>query len=231
MTRFEWGLWGVSVAAVVASFLVFSNDYLTLAASVTGVTSLIYAAKGNVLGPALMIVFSVLYGVISCLFGYYGEMMTYVGMTLPMSVVSLISWVRHPFRDSAQVTVAKVSKKAASVMIVLSVLVTVGFYFVLRALGNANLLFSTFSVTTSFAAAFLTFLRSPYFALAYALNDAVLIVLWSLASVSDLSYIPMIVCFGVFLINDTYGFLSWRKMAKMQSQSARNGQPKHSPEK
>ena len=140
--------------------------------------------------------------------GYYGEMMTYVGMTLPMSVVSLISWVRHPFRDSAQVTVAKVSKKAASVMIVLSVLVTVGFYFILRALGNANLLFSTFSVTTSFAAAFLTFLRSPYFALAYALNDAVLIVLWSLASVSDLSYIPMIVCFGVFLTHQRYLRLS-----------------------
>lgn len=38
-----------------------------------------------------MILFSLLYGIISFTFSYYGEMLTYVGMTMPMAVFALIS--------------------------------------------------------------------------------------------------------------------------------------------
>lgn len=50
-------------------------------------------------------------------------------------------------------------------------------YFILRAFNTANIIPGTISVTTSFVAVYLTFRRSPYFALAYAANDVVLIVL------------------------------------------------------
>lgn len=82
---------------------------------------------------------------------------------------------------------------------------------------TAKLLPGTLSVTTSFAAVFLTFRRSPYFALAYAANDAVLILLWVLASMTDSSYISVAVCFCAFLANDIYGYISWRKMKIRQS--------------
>ena len=76
--------------------------------------------------------------------------------------------------------------------------------------------FSTLSVSTSFIAAYLTFRRSPYFALAYAANDVVLIILWTMASFIKTSYISVVICFVVFLINDLYGFVSWLKMEKRQ---------------
>ena len=101
-------------------------------------------------------------------------------------------------------------------MSALTLAVTVIFYFVLRRLDTANLIPSTISVTTSFAAAYLTFRRTIYFSLAYAANDAVLIVLWGLASLSDHSYLAVLVCFIVFLANDLYGFFSWRKMQLRQ---------------
>ena len=63
---------------------------------------------------------------------------------------------------------------------------------------------------------YLTFRRSPYFALAYAMNDLVLIVLWALASIEDKSYFSVVICFVVFFVNDMYGFISWRRMAKRQ---------------
>ncbi|MBO5270667.1 MAG: nicotinamide mononucleotide transporter, partial [Clostridia bacterium] len=84
------------------------------------------------------------------------------------------------------------------------------------ALHTENLLISTISVTTSFFAASLVFLRSPYYALAYAANDVVLIVMWIMASVEDISYLPMILCFVMFLLNDLYGFVNWRRMEKRQ---------------
>ena len=91
------------------------------------------------------------------------------------------------------------------------------FYFILKHFNTANILPSTLSVTTSFLAVYLTFRRSPYFALAYAANDIVLIILWILASLYDVRYVSVVVCFVAFLVNDIYGYLSWQKMKKRQA--------------
>jgi len=222
LSRFELGLYVVSVTAVLLSFIFSgSGDVLTLISSLIGVTALIFLAKGYVIGQVLIVVFSVFYGIISFFFGYYGEMITYLGMTAPIAVVTLISWMRHPFEGTKEVEVSRLDAGQLTSMLLLSVIVTVVFYFILKALGNANLLFSTISVTTSFIASYLTFLRSPYYALGYAANDLVLIVLWVLASVSDASYVPMVVCFVMFFANDLYGFYSWIKMQKRQSVSGK----------
>ena len=214
----EWLLWSGSCLAILVCFFLFdSSDTLTLIASLVGVSSLILCAKGNPAGQVLMILFSLLYGYISLTFAYYGEMITYLGMTAPMALFSLISWLRHPYKgQKSQVQVATMRPCDWLLALMLTLAVTVTFYFPLRALGTANLLPGTLSVATSFLAAYLTWHRSPYFALIYAANDVVLLVLWVLASFSDRSYISVVVCFSAFLVNDLYGFISWRHMQKRQ---------------
>lgn len=93
---------------------------------------------------------------------------------------------------------------------------SLAFYFVLGYFDTANMLPSTVSIATSFLAVYLTFRRSPYFALAYAANDVVLIVLWTLAALADISYISVIICFAMFLVNDLYGYIRWKCMEKHQ---------------
>ena len=39
-----------------------------------------------------------MYGAISYTFAYYGEMITYLGMTMPMAVFALISWNAQPLQ-------------------------------------------------------------------------------------------------------------------------------------
>lgn len=218
LTRFEKLLWSGSVVCITAFFLLFDRgEYLTLAASLVGVTSLIFCAKGNPLGQLLMILFSLLYGVISYTFAYYGEMLTYLGMTMPMAIFSLVEWLRHPFKGNhAEVEIGKMSKKETAFMFVLTAIVTAVFYFVLKYFHTANLVPSTVSVVTSFLAVYLTLRRSPYYAAAYAANDIVLIVLWSLAAASETRYLAVVVCFVAFFVNDIYGFVNWRKMGKRQ---------------
>ena len=215
---FERCLFGGSVLLILAAFIIFDREnYLYLAASLVGATSLIFCAKGNPIGQLLMIVFSTMYGIISYTFGYYGEVITYLAMTLPMAVVALVSWVRNPYeKGNAEVKVNRIGAKEVCFMLALSAAFTVIFYFVLKAFGTASLLPSTFSITTSFIAVYLTFRRSSYFALAYATNDVVLIILWALASHEDASYISVLVCFVMFLVNDLYGFVSWKKREKTQ---------------
>lgn len=217
----EIALWLISVLLIISSFCLFDRtNYLTLAASLIGVTSLIFNAKGNPIGQLLMIIFSLLYGVISYTFSYYGEMITYLAMTMPMAAFALISWLRHPYNGKkSEVTVNTLKKPEIIFMWILTVTVTIIFYFILAFFRTANLIPSTISVTTSFLAVYLTFRRSPYYALAYAANDIVLIVLWSLASLENTRYISVIVCFAAFLSNDIYGFINWNKMLKNQRKS------------
>ena len=216
-TKFELALWGISLTTVFLSFIIpAERDWLSLLASLIGVTALIYNARGNVMGQILCIVFALLYGIISIVFGYWGEAITYLGMSLPAAVVSTISWIRHPYGDTGEVRASKMTKKITVFMFIVSIPVTAIFYLALRALDTPNLIWSTVSIITSFIASFLTFMRSPYFALAYSLNDLVLIVLWGLASFESISYLPMVACFFMFLFNDTYGFFSWKRMQKRQ---------------
>ncbi len=219
-SKFEWLLWSMSVLAVVLSFLLFDRgSYLTLSASLIGVTALIFCAKGNPFGHILGILFGVLYGVISYGMAYYGEMITYLGMTVPMAVIALISWLRNPYQENkAEVRINCLQGREYVVLSVLTVVVTAVFYFILKHLGTANLIPSTFSVTTSFAAVYLSFRRSELFALAYAANDIVLLILWVAASFTDKSYISVVTCFLAFLVNDIYGYINWSKMKKRQSE-------------
>ena len=220
-SKLEIALWSSSVLLIVGSFCLFDREnVLTLIASLIGVTSLIFNAKGNPFGQVLMVVFSLLYGIISYSFAYYGEMITYLGMTMPMAVFALISWLRNPYKgNKAEVKVNSICKAEAVWMWIGTALVTAVFYFILAYFNTANIIPSTISVTTSFIAVYLTFRRSPLFALAYASNDVVLIVLWVLASVSDIRYISVVVCFVAFLVNDIYGYLSWQKMKVRQSEN------------
>ncbi len=217
LTKFEWILWISSLVVVSASYLLSPDrDWLTLLTSLVGVTALIFVAKGYVIGQAFCVVFAVAYGVISFYFRYYGEMITYLGMSAPSAIAAMIAWLRNPHKDSSEVKVATLTKRKLAAAIGLTAIVTVTFYFILRALNTANLGFSTLSVATSFLASTLTFLRSPWYAVAYAANDVVLIVLWGMATVADISYLPMIFCFLMFLFNDLYGFFNWRRIKKRQ---------------
>ncbi len=220
LNTFEWILWTCSLAAIIASFFsVGSTDYANLAASMLGVTSLIFAAKGDAFGLMIMLVFSLTYSFVSFTFKYYGEMIIYLCMQLPCCIVSLVSWLKHPSdKGSAEVKIGKFKKKYLAVLIPLAVAVTTSFYFILQAFDTANLIVSTVSVATSFVALFLMALRIPAYAIAFIFNDIVLVVLWSLACVENLGYLPLVVSFGIFLINDSYTFICWTKR-KRQSEN------------
>ena len=219
-TKAELILWISSISLIIISFYIFDKEnYLILTASVIGVTSLIFNAKGNPFGQFLMIIFSLIYGIISFSFKYYGEMITYLGMTMPMAIFALISWIKNPYNgNKAEVKVNKVSKVELLIMCIIATIITFIFYFILKMFNTNNIIPSTISVTTSFIAVYLTFRRSPYYAVGYAANDVILIILWLLATIQNITYISVVICFIIFLVNDIYGFINWRKIERKQLQ-------------
>ena len=216
LKKHEIGLWIVSFLAIIMSFIIFKNkDYLSLLVSLIGVTSLIFLAKGDFIGQILMIIFSLIYGYISIHAKYYGEAITYLGMTLPIAVLSLVVWIKNPY-SKHEVKVSEMTVNKYLVLFLLNMIVTVIFYFILKSLNTNNLIVSTISISTSFIAASLQAFRNRFYAIAYSLNDLVLIILWTLASVENNNYISLIVCFVMFFINDIYGFINWTIMKNRQ---------------
>ncbi len=219
-TKVELAIWICSIAIILITSLLFGDSsFLAIIASLIGVTTLMLLAKGFPLGHLFGIIFALLYGYISYQSRYYGEMITYLGMQMPMAAISLVGWSRNTAdRGEAEVKVERLTKRKALSVVVLTLAVTIFFYFVLRYFDTPNLIVSTISVTTSFAAAYLTYLRSPYYALAYASNDIILIILWGLTIPYSRNAIAMTCCFGAFLVNDIYGFINWHKLEAQQSQ-------------
>ena len=214
LSTLEKCLWSGSILIILTAFLLLGNkDYMTLTASLIGATALIFVAKGDVIGQVLTVVFSIFYAIISWQFHYYGEMLTYLGMTAPIAAASIITWVRNLYSEH-EVKVKVLGANAWWILLGATAAVTAAFYFVLKAFDTPNLLFSTISIATSFLASSLMLFRSAYYALAYGLNDIVLIILWVLASVSNTVYIPMVICFIIFFLNDVYGFINWRRTRK-----------------
>ena len=172
---FKWYEYLIYFIALTSNIVVFiltsSTDYLNLIASLIGVTALAFLAKGNVVGQFLTVIFSTIYAYISYNCAYYGELITYLFMTAPIAVISIISWLKHPFEgNKSDVEINEIKNKEYILLGGLSLVVTVVFYFILDALGTDNIYVSTLSVFTSFTASYLMFRRSRFYAIAYALN-------------------------------------------------------------
>ena len=59
-SKFEICLWTISVLTITVTFIIFNKtNYLSLVSSLIGVTALIFNAKGNPIGPFIMIIFSI----------------------------------------------------------------------------------------------------------------------------------------------------------------------------
>lgn len=201
---------------MLSQLLLGNTEWAFMVVSMVGISALIYTAKGHVMGPLIMILFSITYSLISLSYDYYGEAITYGGMTLPMSILALIAWVKHPSSQNNQVKTAVLTKREWLICGLYAILVTGALGIVLYLFDTPNLVLSTISVTTSFVAVYLTYKRSQYYAVAYALNDFILIGLWVYASTTHEAYMPLVVCFSLFLIYDIYGYIAWNRMSNKQ---------------
>lgn len=68
-------------------------------------------------------------------------MVTYLGMTMPMAILALITWVKNPYKgNKTQVKVNTIKIKEILFIFLLSIIVTIAFYFILRYFNTANII-------------------------------------------------------------------------------------------
>ena len=137
--------------------------------------------------------------------------------TLPLMIVGLVNWLRH--QDNTNTVIIKeITKKELIIVLVSQLIMSVGYYYLLKSFNTSNLLVSTFSVVASIIATYLTARRSEYGFAGFIINDLFLIVLWSIPVFNgNMNIIPVLLCPVLLLINDIYGVYNWRRIKKKQS--------------
>ncbi len=216
LSLFEVILWLSSLVILMVANILTGANILVLIATLFGATALIFIAKGLPLGPILSMIYGSIYMFVAYDFGYYGEIAVFLLLSLPTAIYTLNTWLKHPYDESKEVKISRLNKKTLLFTIMCAFVISIGFYFILGLLNTENLWVSVFSVFTAMIAALLMIYRVPYYAIAYALNDIVLITLWVLASLTSITYIPVVICYVIFLINDLYAFTAWMKRRKLQ---------------
>lgn len=206
------------IIIIVCYFLGADRNILSLITSILGVITVIFGAKGLVWAPIINLMYNIVYIILSYTQGFYGEVIIYIFFMTPINIAMIISWLKNKSKqDENIVEVNKVSKKEYIILFIVTLFVTVGFYYLLKALNTSALLISTISLIDSFIATYLLYRRCSNYALSYIVNDIILIGLWSFSLKNNgIAYLPMILSFIVFLVNDIYGFISWKKREKEQ---------------
>ena len=210
----------ISLIIIIACFFLGTDkNILSLVTSILGVITVIFGAKGLVWAPVVNLLYNIVYIILSYTQAFYGEVLIYIFMMTPINIAMIVSWLKNKSKEDENiVAVNKISKKEYILLFVFTFVVAVGFYFILKALNTTALFISTISLIDSFIATYLLYRRCSNYALSYIVNDIILIVLWSFAIINNgIAYLPMVLSFLVFLVNDIYGLISWKKREKLQN--------------
>lgn len=217
-SMFEIILLVSSVLITVMFGIIFKSDILTVVTSLVGILCALLLAKGLVLGQLVGIAIVILYSLVSYKNGFYGEMIIYIGIMLPMYVWGIFEWIKHKSSKTNSIEVNQISKKEWAIVSFVAVILFVAFYFLLKRLNTSELIVSTLSVVDNLFAVYLLARRSKYGFVSYIVNDLILILLWGIPVIQgNLLLLPMLMNPVVNLVNDSYGVINWTKLQKEQS--------------
>lgn len=209
----------VSLLGITLCFIFeVDKNVLSFITSLIGVISVLLVAKGLVIAPFINIFYNILYSIVAITQKYYGEAIIYIALMIPISLFSIISWLRNKNKSNdAVVEQNNIHGKEYFYLFFATIISTVAFYFLLKALNTNELIISTLSLVTSAVASYLMLRRCKYYALGFVANDVILIIMWSIVvKNSGLGYLPTLISFAIFLINDVYGFVRWSIEKKLK---------------
>lgn len=212
-TVFEICLLITSPIIVLTVGIVFHSDALTVITSIIGIFCALLLAKGLVLGQFFGIAIVVLYSIVSFKNAFYGEMIIYIVIMLPMYVWGIVEWIKHKNNKTESVEVNSIKWQEWLIVSLCAIAIFIGFYFLLKALNTSELVISTLSVVDNVFAVYLLARRSKYGFVSYIVNDLILIVLWGIPVIGgNLLVLAMLINPIVNLVNDSYGVINWTKL-------------------
>ena len=205
-----------TIFAFILTFL-FKGTWIDLGYTLLYFWTALLLAKGKYSCYIIGIISTFFYAFVSFSNSYYGEVIIAMCCTLPLMILGLINWLKH--QDNTNTVIIKEVTKKELIMIILSqIIMSFGYYYVLKIFNTNNLIISTISISMSIIATYLTARRSDYGFMGFIIDDVILIALWIIPVIKgDLNLIPVLLCPILLFINDIYVVYNWRKIKEKQT--------------
>jgi len=180
-------------------------------------------ANGNKFGMLVVIISSLLY-VVNCFFyKIYGEIFVNVFLYIPIYIFSFVSFYKNTNKENKKDEFLEV-KKLGVLKLLLCVLIllagTAVLWLILKVINSAFPLVNAVSIVAFLIAMVIRLLRYIEFWWFDTLGNIFNVVLWVLASVSDISSLPFVLSSVSSMFNAIYGYIIWKKLYR-KSQASR----------
>ena len=212
LNKFEITLFTLSVILILGLGFYLHCELLSIVVAFLGFFSALNQAKGYVLGQVTGVIMAVLYSLMSYNNQYYGEVIVYLLVILPLYISGIYTWLKNKDKKSSKVKQNTIKKKEWTILAIVNLVAFVGLYILLKHFNTSNLLISTLSMNINLTATYLLVRRCKYTFVFYLVNSVILLVLWGVPVLNgNMLLLPMVFDGMLLFVNNIYGLYSWSR--------------------
>ena len=213
--NFECGLIILAIILILGVGVILNCELLSIIVAFLGIFSALCQTKGLVLGQFFGVILAILYSYISYINRYYGEIMVYLLMVLPMYIIGIYTWSKNRDWKTEKLKQSDIKLREWLFLFILNVILFIGLYILLKYFNTNQLFISTLSMNLNLSATYLLIRRSRYCFIVYLFNALILLLLWGLPVINgNIMFLPMVFDAGLLIVNNIYGMIKWTRDIK-----------------
>ena len=213
----------ICLATYITLSVVFKSGIITTLNALFGFLAVFFTSKGNVVGQILGIIQIPFYSYIAYSNRFFGELIICFVISLPICVTAIFSWAKNIYSSCGDIKVnTNISWKEWLILIIVSLIVGVGIYFLLDYFNTYQVVLSTLSVITSAFAYYIVMRRNGYGFIFYIANNIFCMLLWILLVINnnDLTQIITFFNFIIYTVMNTRGIFNFIRLKREQNRDS-----------
>lgn len=203
------------------AWVINKESAFMLVLTLTSSLNLVLGAKGKVVGLYFAIINSALYAYNCLSIPLYGEIMYNVLYSIPVSVIAIVLWKKNT-AEGGEVKFRTMTVKFLVNTLIITAVAVFAYSQVLKWMGGNFAFMDSLTTVVSVIASMLYLMRYSEQWLMWVVVNALSIAMWIMVLIAgDKSAILIIIMKVINLLNSSYGYWNWRKIAKKVSKAQR----------
>ena len=214
-----WHLWEIvwlvfNCAVVLGLSIYWQDSLIGLFSALTGVAYVVCNGKGKLMTYFFGVANAVLYAIVSYKERFYGEVMLNVIYYLPMQFYGFYIWSKNMNAETYEVNKRKLGARGRIVLTVAIVACTVGYGFLLKAIGGTLPFVDSLSTVVSiFAMVMAIKMYMEQWVLWFIVN-AVSVVMWAVSFSQGGEHISVLAMWALYIANSIVMHIKWSREVK-----------------
>lgn len=219
---YEFVLLLLDIISVICIFIFFEKNWLSFSCALVGCFAILFLAKGYFFAPAVNAVYDILYIILTFTENKLGAMYSYILITLPIDIYVTFTWKKKE-KNSNVIEINKIHKKEWIYFGIISAIMTVVTYFVLKLRNSDDLILETLDFMTIAMAGYMLIRKNNTYSLIYSINSLISVIVWTLTAINgNMSALAQAVNFAFNFLIESYGYFNLKRELKRQSLQKQN---------